>query len=86
MESVITRITRGSKAFTRATKRAAISPASKMALRMKKLPVRKAAERKPDSAQVSDLRRYPPPDPRRRQQQQQERAASAVTSAIRAVR
>jgi len=34
---------------------AAIVPASKMALRMKKLPVRKAAERNPDNAQVVAL-------------------------------
>lgn len=55
MESVSTLITRGSTALTRATKMAAMNPRLKISRRMKKLPVRKAADRKPDKDHVVAL-------------------------------
>lgn len=60
MVSVRTRMMRGSRALTRATNMAAMKPASKMALRMKKLPARKAPERNPDRAKVAALQKNTP--------------------------
>ena len=58
MERVSTLITRGSTALTRATKIAAMTPKGKSFCRMKKLPVRNAADRNPDRAHVVDLHNH----------------------------
>lgn len=55
MERVRILITRGSTALTRATKMAAMNPKLKISRRMKKLPARKAVDRKPDKAHVVAL-------------------------------
>lgn len=55
MARVSTLITKGRTALTRATKMAAMKPRLKISRRMKKLPERKAADRKPDKAHVVAL-------------------------------